>query len=521
MNLYPTATTRLLVSAAAVAVIAAALQKMPIVIIWMGSILIGMTIVRAIASFKVAVARHQGFEMLLASGTRRYSITRTESFELDVVLRNRSAIALQVRDVRVLASPILNVHVSVEEAPIGPHGSLNIRLTGEANRVGHCAVHGLFLRVLHTSGAFEAPLVFFNPVQFIVYPTTAPRSARPSRGGLSRLPSDADRAGRMSGDSIELRELRAHQPGDALRKIAWKASAKRGTLLVRDEELMERQTLWVLLDASAELWAGELGRAPLDEGLDRVASVLHKYISLGDRVGLGVLSSRTLAWFTPESGLPQWARLRDGLLQSLQLWDADRSGSDERDVARIVLEHLSRLEPAAAHPVGISHIEAIANAATRVAQRYEFELPNASARHDRERSLRQYAAAFGLTGSPRLEAERRNTDNQLLSAIDRCVADKPSRIILCSVEPTESLLEGIANQQRRLGRRRIKLSWLGLNTLAGMPESNTSLQLAANDSIRWHFESARLGSSGRLRRVGIGIEPLPIQRRQIGRGDNP
>jgi len=514
MNLYSTSTTRILVSTACVALVAAASLREPIVILWMGSILLAITLVRGIASFEVAAARRQGFEMLLGSGNRCYTVTRTAPFEFEVVLRNRSDIALQVRDIRALGSPSLDLSVDKKGALISAHGSLNVKIRGKALRIGCGVVHGLFLRVLHASGAFEAPLVFFNPVQFLVYPLAAPGIVKSSRGGLSRRPSDADRSGRMSGDSIELRELRSYQPGDALRKLAWKASARRGTLLVRDEELLERQTVWVLVDASIELWGGTIGNSPLDEGIDRVASILHKHVSLGDRVGLGLLSSRVLEWIAPDSGMPHWARLRQGLLQTLQIWDADRCGSDEKDLTKVVAEHLARLEPTMVTNSERLDAEVLARAAASVLKRYEFQIPKAAATSEPERVLRQYVGAFGLACPLRLEAERWQTDNQLLTAIDRCTADKHCRIIVVSTEPTSSFIAAVSSQRRKLSHRRIRLSWLSLNSSVGMPEVDSPHQGSVNDAIRWQIESAKRKSRIRLKRVGIAVEHVSASRRR-------
>lgn len=325
---------------AAIGVIAAAIIREPIAMLWLGSILIGMIATRAVASLKLAQTRRQGFEMYFKADLRRYSVVRDELFALDVVLRNRSTVPLRLREFRVLASPEITMSAGLENAQLDARSSFEFTLRGVAARVGRHAVHGISLRAVLASGAFEAPLIFVNPVQVVVYPATVNRTVRPSLGGLSLRPSDAERTGHMSGDSVELRELRAHQPGDALRKIAWKASARRGTLLVRDEELMERQSLWVLLDASLELWAGVMGKSPLDEGIDQLASLLNKYVALGDHVGLGIISARVLAWIPPETGTTHLTRLRSALLKAGQLWDADRSGCDEQDVARIVFEHL-------------------------------------------------------------------------------------------------------------------------------------------------------------------------------------
>ncbi len=497
---------------ATLGVIVASILREPIAMLWLGSILIAMTVSRATASLAVSRARRQGFEMYFKTSARRFTVTRQEQFVLKIVLRNRSDVALQLRDFQVLASPEIVMSAEVERAYLGAGSSIEFALRGTASRVGQHAVHGLSLRVVHSAGSFESPLIFVNPIQVVAYPTAVRQSVRASLGGLSRRPSDAERTGHMSGDSIELRELRAHQPGDALRKIAWKASARRGNLLVRDEELMERQSLWVLLDASLELWAGEIGKAPLDEAIDQLAAVLHKYISLGDHVGLGVVASRVLAWIPPDTGAAHLARVKSSLLKAAHHWDSDRSGSDELDVARMVLEHMTRLDGPLVHQLTPSQIEAIAQAATVLMQRFELEVPEVFAGTSRERTLRQYATAFGLTSPPRLELERRLSDSQLLTAIERCMADRPTRILLCSIEPNARLLDGIMSLRRRLAHNRIKMSWLTIQSTAGLPSTGGVIQRVVNDAIIWRTSASTPGTLTRLKRLGISIEQTPRAR---------
>ncbi len=65
------------------------------------------------------------------------------------------------------------------------------------------------------------------------------------------------------GDGTEIREIRDIAPGDSFRKIAWKASARRGRLMVREMEVDERDVIWVVVDVAAEGWSGPIGDAPL------------------------------------------------------------------------------------------------------------------------------------------------------------------------------------------------------------------------------------------------------------------
>lgn len=509
MQLNPTPTARAMIATAAMGVLVAAFCHEPVAMLWMGSILMGVTVAHGVANLKVARARRQGFEMYLKEGVRRFNVVRGRHFTIEIVLRNRSTVAMRLRDFQVLASPEIMISAGLTEIHLGAQSSVEISLRGVAVRVGHSAVHGLTLRVVDSSGTFEAPLIFVSPVQVLVWPATLRMSSRASLGGRSQRRSDAERTGHSSGDSIELRELRAHQPGDAMRKIAWKASARRGILLVRDEELMERQSLWVILDASLELWAGVIGSAPLDNAIDQLASLSRKYIALGDRVGLGIMAARTLAWVPLDSGAIQLARLTNAFLKAAQLWDADRSGCDEDDVARVVLEHAVRIEPALGRQTASAGIERVLQGAARILKQFELEVPDVYAKTPRERLLRQYATVFGLTSPRKLEPERTLTDEQLLSAIERCVKDRPTRILVCSVEPSTRLLDGIALLRRRLLHHHIKLSWLCVDVSAGLPRVSTPAQQTVNDAIQWRIDAANLQLRGKLRRLGISIEQLP------------
>lgn len=218
MHLIPTHPTRAFVAAAAAGVIVAAIFREPIAMLWLGSILVGMTWVRSTTGFKIARARRDGLEMYFKSSLRSYRVRRGESFSLDVVVRNRSSMVLQLREFQVLTSPELALSAGTQGEYLDECSNAELTLSGAAARVGHYAVHGLSLRAVCGSGAFEAPLIFTNPIQIVVFSATLGMARRPSLGGLSQRPSSAERTGHLSGDSIELRELRAHQPGDALRK---------------------------------------------------------------------------------------------------------------------------------------------------------------------------------------------------------------------------------------------------------------------------------------------------------------
>ncbi len=199
--------------------------------------------------------------------------------------------------------------VEPDRGEVAAGGRLSVKIVVRADRVGYHGIHGLSLEVQGGPGLFEVPLTFSNPFGVEVLPHAYAAAMRSPRGGRSRMSADEGRPGPLSGDGMELRELREHQPGDPFKRIAWKASAHRGKLMVRDYEREERDVVWLLLDASVELWSGVVGRAPLDIAVDEVASVAQRHLARGDRVGLGIIGARVLSWIV--------ARPRPGARHSL------------------------------------------------------------------------------------------------------------------------------------------------------------------------------------------------------------
>ena len=138
--------------------------------------------------------------------------------------------------------------------------------------------------------------MFANPHGVEVLPKPLFAMLQTARGGRARRVAEAGRPAPLAGEGEQLKELREHVAGDPFKRIAWKASARRGQLLVREMEREERDIAWLVLDASVELWAGAHGSAPLDVAIDELGGVAARHIAKGDRVGLVVFASRVRTW---------------------------------------------------------------------------------------------------------------------------------------------------------------------------------------------------------------------------------
>jgi uncharacterized protein (DUF58 family) len=117
---------------------------------------------------------------------------------------------------------------------------------------------------------------------------------------------------RSRGDGIEFADIRDWEPGDRVRSINWRASARRGELLVNEQHPERNTDVVLFLDTLADVRVG--GHGTLDLTVRAAASLAHRYLERKDRVGV-VSFGGYLSWLLPKSGARQLYRIVDSLLQ--------------------------------------------------------------------------------------------------------------------------------------------------------------------------------------------------------------
>jgi uncharacterized protein (DUF58 family) len=177
----------------------------------------------------------------------------------------------------------------------GAHQQRAYLLTAEAR--GPLRLAGFRVSTRFPFGLFAKSLLLEAPVETLVYPAVDLVRALPG-GGPGRSTGDA--RSRAQGRGTEAAGLRAFRPGDSARSVHWRASARRGALLVRDREREEKPELEVLLRTR--------GR-PADEAFERAvrraASEVVAHLRAGFRVGLTTDEER----FAPGDGTAHRGRL--------------------------------------------------------------------------------------------------------------------------------------------------------------------------------------------------------------------
>ena len=154
---------------------------------------------------------------------------------------------------------------------------------------------------------------------FTVAPDTVPGRARPVAGETA-----GETPRRLPGVGVELLQLRDYVAGDALSRIDWKATARRGALISREYSEAQHLEILLVVDAgrASRVRAGALDRLGLYANV--AARLAEHAVSVEDRVGLLVYADRTLSACMPDRGVRAVARLR----RSLELLESNRGESD-------------------------------------------------------------------------------------------------------------------------------------------------------------------------------------------------
>ena len=118
---------------------------------------------------------------------------------------------------------------------------------------------------------------------------------------------------RVKGDGIEFADVRPFQQGDRIRRINWRASARRGDLWVNETHPERNTDVILFLDAFTEVRRD--GRSTLDLAIRAAASLADAYLRRRDRVGL-VGFGGVLRWLLPGMGRVQAYRIADALLDT-------------------------------------------------------------------------------------------------------------------------------------------------------------------------------------------------------------
>lgn len=104
---------------------------------------------------------------------------------------------------------------------------------------------------------------------------------------------------RRRGDGMDFESLRDYLPGDDPRRVDWRATARRGRLVVRQFQHERNHTVLIAVDSSRLMGGDVDGRHKLDHAIDAALALAYAALAAGDRVGMLVFDRELRGYCAP------------------------------------------------------------------------------------------------------------------------------------------------------------------------------------------------------------------------------
>lgn len=265
-------------------------------------------------------------------------------FQLHLAFRNHGSRKLRILSTQILAASALHIDER-PSATVKRGQQVEVTTTIKPLAAGYQVLHGAALTFGDALGLFDIEAFFPNPIAVKVFPRTLALRGQPVRAVGGALHEQVGQHHvRRRGLSGELRELREHSHGDPFKFIAWKATARRGQLMVRDLENEIVTTHIAMVDIGSGMRSGAIGRTPLDWASDSVAALARAAIGNGDRIGLVGFDTRTVVELAPDTGYHHYLQLVDKLLDARSIVDEDLTDVTGGELVALVARYLAHQE---------------------------------------------------------------------------------------------------------------------------------------------------------------------------------
>lgn len=328
----------------------------------------GLLVLAGFAAGELAISG-TGFVVILVGGVGRYwgrrlfegvRLQRTlgehrafigESVALDVDLENRKWLPMPWFEWRLGVADVVEVEGESLAAAVVPgrswivkRGALgwwerrNWKFTLRPSERGYHSIGPATIRSADLLGLFPRTLEDDSEDHVTVFPRVF---------SLQELGLPADRPfgerkgrNRLYEDPLRIAGLRDYRPGDPMRRIDWKATARRGDLQSRVYDPSATQQLYIMLniDTMEHSWEGYL-KDELERAVSVAASVA--VWAAGERFSIGLLANGAYPdadrpiRLAPSRSREQLTRILEALAVVQSLTTGDLAGTIKREAGRL------------------------------------------------------------------------------------------------------------------------------------------------------------------------------------------
>ncbi|MFT3699607.1 MAG: DUF58 domain-containing protein [Kofleriaceae bacterium] len=265
-------------------------------------------------------------------------------FQLHLAFRNHGSRLLRILSTNILTASGLEID-DRPSATVKRGQQVEVTTGVKALTAGYHVLHGAALTFGDVLALFEIEAFFPNPIAVKVFPRTLALRAHPVRAAAGALHEQVGlHSVKRRGLSGELREIREHSHGDPFKFIAWKATARRQQLMVRELENEIVTTHTLIVDVGSGMRQGPLGRAPIDWACDAAAAIGRTAIGNSDRIGLVAWDTRPVVELQPDTGHHHYLQLVDRMLDTRSVVDADLTDVTSGELVALVARYLAHQE---------------------------------------------------------------------------------------------------------------------------------------------------------------------------------
>ena len=236
-----------------------------------------------------------------------------EADEVDATLTLRAVDGVARLEAYVALPPTVTVSDGAlpHSCRLYPDEDESVDLPLRCGRWGSHDLGLIRLRAHDLLGLFTWEDTVVRHEQLRVYPR--PEALRRLVSPIATQAAIGSEVARAKGDGLEFADLRPFVPGDRVRSVNWRASARRGDLVVNERHPERNADIVVFLDTFVDARGHDA--SSLDRAVRATSTLATHYLERRDRVGLVALDG-TLRWLQPGTGLAQSYRLVDALLET-------------------------------------------------------------------------------------------------------------------------------------------------------------------------------------------------------------
>lgn len=215
--------------------------------------------------------------------------------------RNASRRRARLR-VRELRPDILGGLQQPRAVVIPAHGQVQESLSVVPVRRGHETAGSLTVDSVGPFGLGVRRAAIVLPWEVRVYPALTSLRRQAAMAQALRRRELGRRPHRRLGEGRLFESLREFVPGDDPRHIDWKASARRGKMILRQFEAERRQQVLLVLDAGRLLTAEIAGVARMDYVVQAALELAYAAAQYDDNIGIMVFADGVRSFVAPQRG---------------------------------------------------------------------------------------------------------------------------------------------------------------------------------------------------------------------------